>query len=340
MRSFLSNINRIPIISRHISGKAKLNPFADLQSRAPSVCCAETCSIHKFVEEAIDGVIDPGAKISKIDIASHYSNRIAWKKAQVNNPACGFATTLLKTGKPPPRAIGKPAGEYFNKDRFYCREATISRDGVLVAHSKPSALSGPVEREDLKNGLILLLSSMRKPARIHVTVDNAPGFASLISRKDKDLEMLHVVLLPTDEFNKNSNAVIDKGCQELEEEVTKLVPDESKLTQTILAKAVLQLNKKIRRKGNISAYKIHTAKDLYTGENLKQVDNQLQIRKDQNIKTEGFAEDVHLVDTVIVRNKRDKHKARDMFLVTGKEGEQVEVQKILHPLPLVPGKAK
>ena len=97
--------------------------------------------------------------------------------------------------------------------------------------------------------------------------------------------------------------------------------------------------------GNISAYKIHTAKDLYTGENLKQIDkllrhNQLQIRKDQNIKTEGFALDVHLGDTVIVRNKRDKHKARDMFLVTGKEGEQVEVQKILHPLPLVPGKAK
>ena len=78
--------------------------------------------------------------------------------------------------------------------------------------------------------------------------------------------------------------------------------------------------------GNISAYEIHTAKDLYTGENLKQVDklfhhNQLQIRKDQNIKTEGFAEDVHLVDTVIVRNKWDKHKERDMFLVTGKEGE-------------------
>ena len=80
MTSFLSNINRIPIISRHISGKAKLNPFADLQSRAPSACCAETCSIHKFVEEAIDSVIDPGAKVFKIDIASPYSNRIAWKK--------------------------------------------------------------------------------------------------------------------------------------------------------------------------------------------------------------------------------------------------------------------
>ena len=95
--------------------------------------------------------------------------------------------------------------------------------------------------------------------------------------------------------------------------------------------------------GNISVYEIHTAKDLYTWETLKQVyklfhHNQLQIRKDQNIKTEGFAEDVQLVDTFIVWNKGDKHKAQDMFLVTGKEREQVEVQKILHPL--VPGKAK
>ena len=38
MSSFLTNINRINIISKHISGKAKLNPLADLQSRAPSDC--------------------------------------------------------------------------------------------------------------------------------------------------------------------------------------------------------------------------------------------------------------------------------------------------------------
>ena len=459
MTSFLSNINRLPINSRHISGKAKLNPFADLQSRAPSTCYSEICSIHQFVEESIDGVIDPGAKITKIDTASPFSNRIAWKKAQENNPACGFAKSLLKTGKPPPKAIGKSAGEYFNEVRFYCREATISRDGVLVAHSNPTMLSGLINREriiipkpllpallyhlhnhedqhptknqqklsfqrkfhameldrhieelykncykcsivqklpkdtiqheskqyvegphtqfhadvikrasqhiltvkdhfsslqnavliesekaeDLKNGLILLLNSMRKPDRIYVTVDNAPGFASLIIRKDEDLEMLKIILLPTDEFNKNSNAVIDKGCLELEEELTKLVPDGSKLTQSSLAKAVLQLNKKIRRRGNISAYEIHTARDLNTGENLNLDDkllrqNQLQVRQDQNIKTEGHAEEVHVGDTVIVRNRSDKHKARDVFIVTAKEGDQVQVQKVLHPLKHGKGK--
>ena len=459
MTSFLANINRLPIISQHISGKAKLNPFADLQSRAPSTCSADVCTIHKFVEEAIDGVIDPGAKMSKFTDPSPYSNRIAWKKAQQNNPPCAFATTFLKTGKTPPKAVGKHAGQYFNEVRFYCREATISRDGVLVAHQKPSLLSGLIQREriiipkpltpallyhlhnnedqhpsknqqkisfqrkfhamdldkhieelykncykcsitqklpqdliqhetkqcvegphthfnadvikracqtiltvkdhfssfqnatliesekseDLKHGLILLLSSMRRPDSITVTVDNAPGFSSLITKKDKDLEKLKIILMPTDEFNKNANAVIDKGCQELEEELTKLVPGGSKITQPILAQAILQLNQKIRRKGTISSFEIHTARDLHTGENLNLDDkllrhNQLQARKDQNSKTEKFAEDVHVGDTVIVRNKRDKHKARDMFLVTAKEGEQVEVQKLLHPL--IPGKGK
>ena len=62
MSSFLTNVNRFPIISRHISGKAKLNPIGDLQSRFPSDCNSEACSIHKFVNEAIDSVIDTGGK--------------------------------------------------------------------------------------------------------------------------------------------------------------------------------------------------------------------------------------------------------------------------------------
>merc|ERR1719347_1359787 len=122
---------------------------------------------------------------------------------------------------------------------------------------------------------------------------------SLVTRKDKELESLKVVLTLTDEFNKNANAVIDKGCQELEEELTKLVPGGNKLTQSILSKAVLQLNLKLRRRGTLSAYEIHTARDLHTGENLNLDDKllrqkQLQVRKDQNIKTDGPTEEVHV----------------------------------------------
>ena len=459
MTSFLANINRLPIISQHVSGKAKLNPFADLQSRAPSDCSAEICTIHKFVDEAIDGVIDPGAKNSGIAQVEPYSNRISWLKAQQKNPPCAFAKTLLTTGKPPPKAVGKHAGSYYNEVRFYCREATISRDGLLVVKTKPDAQSGNISREriiipkllvpallyhlhnhgdkhqtrnqqkitfqrqfhamdldkhlddlykgcykclviqklpkelvqheskqvvegphtnfhadvikrasqliftikdhfsslqnailiesekseDLKNALILLSSTMRKPDLIHVTVDNAPGFNSLINNKDKDLEALKIVLVSTDEFNKNANAVIDKGCQELEEELMRLAPEGNKISQTMLAQTILSLNQKMRRKGTISAYEIHTARDLYTGENLHLDDNllrhdQLQRRNNQNAKSENHINEVLVGDTVLVHNRQDKHKARDMFIVTAKERETVEVQKILHPL--VEGKGR
>ena len=58
MSSFLTNINRTKIESKHISGKAKLNPYSDLQSRIPAECNSEVCSVHKFINENIDSIID------------------------------------------------------------------------------------------------------------------------------------------------------------------------------------------------------------------------------------------------------------------------------------------
>ena len=43
-------------------------------------------------------------------------------------------------------------------------------------------------------------------------------------------------------------------------------------------------------------------------------------------------------DTVSVRNRTDKHKANEMYLAVGKEGEKVKIQKILHPLERTPMK--
>ena len=33
-----------------------------------------------------------------------------------------------------------------------------------------------------------------------------------------------------------------------------------------------------------------------------------------------------------MKNSNDKHKARDMFIVTAKSGDKVRAQKVLHPL--------
>ena len=451
--SFLANVNRIPIISQHISGKAKLNPFADLQSRAPSECSAEICTIHRFVEEACDGVINPGARNGNITGVDPYASTAAWKKAQQNNPPCAYAKSLLTTGKTPPKATGKNAGEYHNEVRFYCREASVSKEGLLVARSLPDPKSGNVRRDriivpkllapallyhlhnhledhptrnqqkisfqrrfhtmelekhldnlysscykclvlqrlpqqmiaheskqivngphtnfhadvikrakqviftikdhfssmqnaiiieseradDLKAAIILLTSMIRKPDRIQVTVDNAPGFTSLIKKKDQELEQLKIDLVDTDEFNKNANAVIDKGCQELEEEILKLSPEGQSVSQTLLAQAVMNLNRKIRRRGTISAFEIHTSRDLHTGQNLNLNDedlrtDQLKSRAAENSKTTSEAVAVHVGDTVVVHNKKEKHKVKEMFIVTAKEGEKTKVQKVLHPL--------
>ena len=459
MSSFLTNVNKTKIESKHISGKAKLNPISDLQSRNPAECNSEFCSIHKFINEAIDSIIDPGAKNSNISEDIGFTNREAWKAAQNSNQACVVAKHLLSTGKPPPKAIGKNTGEYWNDVRHYCRDATIAKDGLLVVKTKPDVISGNVSRErivvpkplvpallyhlhnhrdqhpvksqqksifqrqffaihlekhldllfkhcykcsviqkipkqfiqnetktkvsgpqthfhadvikrasqniltikdhfssfqdailvsseraaDLKEGLITLTSTMRRPSEIHVSVDNAPGFKPLLSNTDQDLQKLKITMVKTDEINKNSNAVVDKGCQELEEEIKQLEPEGRKITNSTLKLAVLNLNSKLRRRGNISSFEINTARDQNTGENLKLDDHslrsdQLQTRKSASPPTKF--DPVLVGDTVVVKNDYNKHKARDMFIVTDKieKEDKVNIQKLLHPLLKTKGK--
>ena len=333
--SFLTNINRTNIESRHISGKAKLNPISDIQSRYPCNCDAEFCSIHKFIKESVDSVVDPGAKNCKIgENSPGFTNKESWKSAQQSNQACMVTKQLLSSGKPPPKAMGKTSGEYWNDIRQYCREASISNDGLLVVKTQPKDLSGNIARErivvpkplvpallyhmhnhnddhpvksqqkslfqrqfyaigldkhldllyqncykcaviqklpkeviqnesktevdgpqthfhadvikrvkqniltvkdhfssfqdailiesetarDLCDGIIVLTSGIRRPSQIYISMDNSPGFKSLITNPPKELDKLKITLIKTDDLNKNANAVIDKGCQVLSED--------------------------------------------------------------------------------------------------------------------------
>ena len=47
---------------------------------------------------------------------------------------------------------------------------------------------------------------------------------------------------------------------------------------------------------------------------------------------------MYVGDTVTVARETDKHKAKEMFLVTEKDNNKVKVQKLLHPLTSGPGK--
>ena len=173
---------------------------------------------------------------------------------------------------------------------------------------------------------------------ITVAVDNAPGFQSLINNNDQDLKDLDIKLIKTDKLNKNGNAVVDKGCQELEDELKRQEPEGTKISLCILKRALLNLNSKLRRRGNISAYEIHSARDQLTGENLSL--NDKQIRNDQLAKREDKrdlpTEEINIGDTVKLRNNNDKHKSSEIYVVTNKDKENVTVQKLLHPLKNTP----
>ena len=105
---------------------------------------------------------------------------------------------------------------YFHADiiRRAKQYILIIKDHFTSFHD--AMLLNSEKAEDLKLGLTMLTSAIRKPGKINITVDNSPGFTALMSRKDKDLQNLMITLVKTDEINKNSNAVIDKGCLELE----------------------------------------------------------------------------------------------------------------------------
>ena len=195
---------------------------------------------------------------------------------------------------------------------------------------------------DLKEGIIQLISGMRSPGKINISVDNAPGFQTLLQNKDMEMQKLKVFFIKTDELNKNANAVVDRGCQELEEEIRRLSPEGEKLNHADLKLAVLNLNSKLRRNGSLSAYEINSSRDQNTGENLNLSDkslrsNQLKVRRTHSGRVPP-TDTVKVGDTVTVKNHSDKHKANEMYLVTSKDKEKVKVQKLLHTLKKSPGK--
>ena len=121
----------------------------------------------------------------------------------------------------------------------------------------------------------------------------------------------------------------------MESEIRKLAPEGKKISQSLLAKATIASNTMLRRKQGISAFELHTARSQDTGSNLhfddaKIFEEQLQTRKLK--KDAPISKDIRIGDTVTPIAPQKKHQVRDIYLVTGKDGEKVSAQRILHPL--------
>ena len=115
MNRFITNINKIPIKVKHLSSKYHLNEIADHHSRNPATCDAVNCSIHPFIKELTDTVIDTAAKCSLIELDPSLTNRQAWIRAQHQSDACKGAVSHLTSGKVPTNK----SGDLFNEMRHY-----------------------------------------------------------------------------------------------------------------------------------------------------------------------------------------------------------------------------
>ena len=128
MNRLLTNVNKLPIVLKHLSAKFNLNDHADLHSRHTPTCDATICSVHKFVQEAADSVLDTGARCATFEVDTSFTNRIAWKKAQENSDSVKSAVAHMVSGKVP---HSRP-GDLYNEMRHYVRHGTLAPDGLLI----------------------------------------------------------------------------------------------------------------------------------------------------------------------------------------------------------------
>ena len=115
-----------------------------------------------------------------------FTNRESWKNCQDANQACKIAKQLLTSGKPPPKAIGKNTGEYWNDVHQYCRDANVAKDGLLVVKSKPDILSGNIPRERI------VIPKPLVPALLYHLHNHDDGHPAKTQQKQRQFYAIHL----------------------------------------------------------------------------------------------------------------------------------------------------
>ena len=111
-------------------------------------------------------------------------------------------------------------------------------------------LIASIKADDIRAGMILLISNIHYLEPITITTDCAHGFVSKLP--DKQLSALSITIHRCGEFNHNYNAVVDHTCQEQEAKIQKQAPEGGQILQAQLTAVMVSLNSKIRR-GKLSA---------------------------------------------------------------------------------------
>ena len=74
MNRFLTNVNKLPIVAKHLSANFDPNQVADLQSRYTPPFNASNCSVHRFIDEVANTVVDSAARCSSFQVDASFAN--------------------------------------------------------------------------------------------------------------------------------------------------------------------------------------------------------------------------------------------------------------------------
>ena len=220
--------------------------------------------------------------------------------------------------------------------RRTCQYILVTR---YVHSSYSIATIVPNETSDsLRNGLLISTCNIRATSST-VHVDNAPGFTPL---KDDPTLKKHGITLDFGRVkNKNSNAVIDKGIQELEHEIVNVDPSGGPLSDVQLQLIMETLNSRIRNRG-LSAREILYQRDQLTSNQLSINDAQLAHQqaslREHNHKPSAVSKsrgkppaaqlELKVGNLVFIKDEGSKHKARERYIIVKIDGLYAEIQKL------------
>ena len=218
------------------------------------------------------------------------------------------------------------AGSYFNADVLQeaKQKILVLRDN-LTSYTDAMFIKDETKKT-LRDALFILTSKLRADRLVTVRVDAQSALKSL--EKDEQLKSDEIQLDIGSAKNKNKNAVAEKAIREFRLELVKQAPSGGLITETILAKAIRNLNSRIRHTG-CSSKELWTKRDQSSGEPLQFNDSQLSniqfemrqkshkssAKYDSKDAPEVTLPDLKIGDTVYIKSDARKNKARDPYVI-------------------------
>ena len=260
---------------------------------------------------------------------------------------CSLCVSLQKFPKEleqfDPKLEPEHPGSHMNADVMQRAGQKILMNTDLFSGYTTACFLENEQKEEMVRGLLHLITPIRHSPEVIVRVDSAPALKSLKKSGHADLSENGLKLVLGEDMNKNSNCSIDKKMQELQMEIKRLCPTETKISLSTLSKAVTNLNSRIRNQG-LTSSQITFSRDTVSGENLNLSDHRLledklgkrKLNNTQSAKSKApkgkdqTKPNLLPGDIAYVKNQGSKHESREPFLVTGNLDNKVRVQKLLH----------